>query len=319
MLALASVRWNFKSASPSQSGKLSAGPDRCCHRSETHEEDKTCHADWTHSEAARRTDENQANLLSVVVGLKDVADESAVTAPACWLQNETKQPLVVLMRRTLKHSGEGELQKERGGGQGEGGDDKSLENCQRLKPEQRSRDHLTLSRVTCVWGSMSLKRKKYKHRYQRVAKNYKSRNSFSFLPFQFLCFNLWQWYVVSDPLNNDGPALLCVTKYSSHNDNLTQNTQTHTHTLCGSYLRQSQVTSRCDSVILKMLWMALAARICLMVSEMTSADSAVFTSMEPRKRTMKSWWRIESGQHEKHSPGFMLAIIPSLNTPRTLD
>ena len=230
MLALASVRWNFKSASPSQSGKLSAGPDRCCHRSETHEEDKTCHADWTHSEAARRTDENQANLLSVVVGLKDVADESAVTAPACWLQNETKQPLVVLMRRTLKHSGEGELQKERGGGQGEGGDDKSLENCQRLKPEQRSRDHLTLSRVTCVWGSMSLKRKKYKHRYQRVAKNYKSRNSFSFLPFQFLCFNLWQWYVVSDPLNNDGPALLCVTKYSSHNDNLTQNTQTHTHT-----------------------------------------------------------------------------------------
>lgn len=54
------------------------------------------------------------------------------------------------------------------------------------------------------------------------------------------------------------------------------------------YFRQSQVTSRCDSVILKMLWMALAARICLMVSEMTSADSAALTSMEPRKRTMKS-------------------------------
>jgi len=63
-----------------------------------------------------------------------------------------------------------------------------------------------------------------------------------------------------------------------------------------SYLRQSQVTSRCDSVIRKMLWMARAARICLMVSGMTSGDSAVFTSMEPRKRTMNSWWRIESGR-----------------------
>lgn len=77
----------------------------------------------------------------------------------------------------------------------------------------------------------------------------------------------------------------------------TDNTQTKTDTV-GSYLRQSQVTSRCDSVILKMLWMALAARICLMVSEMTSADSALLTSMEPRKRTMKSWWRIESGQQD---------------------
>lgn len=82
-----------------------------------------------------------------------------------------------------------------------------------------------------------------------------------------------------------------------------------TQTPCGSYLRQSQVTSRCDSVILKMLWMALAARICLMVSEMMSADSAARTSMEPRKRTMNSWWRMESGwQREKWQKGWKLRL-----------
>ena len=67
-----------------------------------------------------------------------------------------------------------------------------------------------------------------------------------------------------------------------------------------SYLRQSQVTSRWDSVILKMLWMARAARICLMVSEMTSTES-LFTSIEPRKRTMKSWCRIESAPTQMHN------------------
>ena len=58
------------------------------------------------------------DLLSIVVGLKDVADGSAVTPPASGrrLQNETKQPLVVLMGRTLDHTGERELREERGGG-----------------------------------------------------------------------------------------------------------------------------------------------------------------------------------------------------------
>lgn len=62
------------------------------------------------SVGVRRTVERTRHLLSVVVGLKDVADGSA----ARRLQDEPEQPLVVLMRRTLKHSGERELQQDRG-------------------------------------------------------------------------------------------------------------------------------------------------------------------------------------------------------------
>lgn len=46
----------------------------------------------------RPTGEHTDDLLSIVVGFEDVADGSAVAPPACRLQNETKQPLVVLMR-----------------------------------------------------------------------------------------------------------------------------------------------------------------------------------------------------------------------------
>lgn len=49
------------------------------------------------------------HFLSVVVGLKDVADGSAVALPARRLQDETEQPAVVLVGRTLNHTGEGEL------------------------------------------------------------------------------------------------------------------------------------------------------------------------------------------------------------------
>ena len=86
-----------------------------------------------------------------------------------------------------------------------------------------------------------------------------------------------------------------------------------------TYLRQSQVTSRCDSVILKMLWMALAARICLMVSEMMSADSAVLTSMEPRKRTMKSWCRMESGPRRNYTETLWGGGSPPSNPPPQRD
>ena len=54
----------------------------------------------------------QDNLLSIVVGLEDVADGSAVGPPANRVQNKTKQPLVVLMGRALNHAGERELQQE---------------------------------------------------------------------------------------------------------------------------------------------------------------------------------------------------------------
>lgn len=47
----------------------------------------------------------QTNLLSVVVGLKDVADGPAVAPATHRLQDETEQSLVVLMRRTLEHGG----------------------------------------------------------------------------------------------------------------------------------------------------------------------------------------------------------------------
>lgn len=54
------------------------------------------------------------HLLSVVVGLEDVADGPAVAATAQRLQDEAKQPLVFLMRRTLEHRGEGELPQQDG-------------------------------------------------------------------------------------------------------------------------------------------------------------------------------------------------------------
>lgn len=96
------------------------------------------------------TDERTHHLLSVVVGLEDVADDSA----ARRLQNETKQPLVVLVRRTLKHSGERELQRDRGAEQTRSV--RKRDGLRRSKPSNRG--HLTLRRVTCVCGSMSLKR-----------------------------------------------------------------------------------------------------------------------------------------------------------------
>lgn len=116
---------------------------------------RTGQTDRTECETARLTHDHTDDLLSIVVGLKDVADGSAVAPPARRrLQDETKQPLVVLVRRTLNHGGERKLREESRGG------DKSSETRRRLKPpEQRNRDRLTLSRVTCVWGSMSLKRK----------------------------------------------------------------------------------------------------------------------------------------------------------------
>lgn len=62
-----------------------------------------------------QTDKRTHNLLSIVVGFKDVAHGSAVAPPACRLQNKTKQPLVVLMGQTLHHSGERELQRDTAG------------------------------------------------------------------------------------------------------------------------------------------------------------------------------------------------------------
>lgn len=56
------------------------------------------------------------DLLAVVVGLEDVADDSAVAPPGRRrrLQDETKQPLVVLVGRTLDHAGQRELRRDRG-------------------------------------------------------------------------------------------------------------------------------------------------------------------------------------------------------------
>lgn len=112
------------------------------------------------SRAIRQRDKQmnrQTNLLSVVVGLEDIADGSAVTSPPRWLQNDTKQPLVVLMGRTLNHTGERELEeKERRI------NTTLLKTCLRLKLNLTGETHrLTLSRVTCVWGSISLKDRIY--------------------------------------------------------------------------------------------------------------------------------------------------------------
>lgn len=99
-----------RSVSPSLSGRQSAWPTRYCHRSETH--DRRVRR-TEQRQTVRPTDGNTHDLLAIVVGLEDVADGSAVTPPACWLQDETKQPLVVLMGRALEHGGERELQRER--------------------------------------------------------------------------------------------------------------------------------------------------------------------------------------------------------------
>ena len=52
-------------------------------------------------------------LLSIIVGLKDVADSPAA-AGLLRVQQEPQQPLIVLMRRTLEHTLEGELDERRG-------------------------------------------------------------------------------------------------------------------------------------------------------------------------------------------------------------
>lgn len=68
-------------------------------------------------QSVRQSDKHtnrDTNLLSVVVGLENVADGSAVTSPTGRLQNETEEPLVVLMGGTVDHTGERELE-DRGG------------------------------------------------------------------------------------------------------------------------------------------------------------------------------------------------------------
>ncbi len=88
---------------------------------------QTGQTEQTDCYTVRPADEHTDDLLSIVVGLKDVADGPAVTSPACRMQDETKQPLVVLMRRTLNHNGERKLQEERWGQGKDGRDDKSLQ------------------------------------------------------------------------------------------------------------------------------------------------------------------------------------------------
>lgn len=185
---------------------------------------------------------------------------------------------------TLHHSGERELQRDTAGCQWA----KTEATLQILETRQNWRNwgHRTLSRVTCVWGSISLKNKRHILILEDNCSLFQAGILFYFLLNMVPVAHAWE---------------------VSHTTNISFIQQAQ-NDHCSSYLRQSQVTSRWDSVILKMLWMALAARICLMVSEMTSTDSAVFTSMEPRKRTIKSWWRIESAQHKKQKKQNILHV-----------
>lgn len=53
------------------------------------------------------------NLLSFVVGLKDVADSAIVALGGARLQNKPKEPLVVLVGGALVDGGQRELQEDR--------------------------------------------------------------------------------------------------------------------------------------------------------------------------------------------------------------